>query len=221
MKTTEKERTRRVILTTLLILILVTVGFSQETITIGTQTWMKQNLNVGIAGTDKDCYNNLLVNCTIYGGLYLWDQLLITNEGDQGICPTGFHIPTKAEYRELDMYLGGSINPDGTTSLSGTAGQKLKESGYLHWMRAPVASGTDEVGFTMLPSGYKYGTGYSALKSAGYFWTSTSMHNNEGAWMRVTSFYKANLGEYAVWKYDNPGGKASKLPVRCIKNQAK
>ena len=202
-------------ITTLLLLILATVGFSQETVTIGNQEWMKENLNVGIAGTDKDCYNNLLVNCTIYGGLYSWDQLLITNEGDQGICPTGFHIPTKAEARQLDVFLGGIIQPDGQTSLSGVGGKALKEAGYSHWTRMPMAVGTDSVGFTMLPAGYKYGTYYSALKTAGYFWTSTSMYNGEGAWMRVASFFKTNLGEYGVYK---SGPSASKLSVRCIKN---
>ena len=200
---------------TLLLLILATVGFSQETVTIGNQTWMKQNLNVGVMGQTKDCYNNLEANCTIYGGLYSWDQLMITNEGDQGVCPDGFHIPTKAEARELDVALGGIIQPDGQTSLSGTAGQKLKEAGFSHWMRGPMGVGTDAVGFTMLPAGYKYGTYYSALKTAGYFWTSTSMYNGEGAWMRVASFFKVNLGEYGAWK---EGAKASKLSVRCIKN---
>jgi uncharacterized protein (TIGR02145 family) len=205
--------------TILLLLMMLTLSvFSQETVTIGTQTWMKQNLNTGIMGIDKDCYNNLESNCAVYGGLYGWDQLMITNEGDQGICPTGFHIPTKAEARQLDVFLGGIIQPDGQTSLSGTGGQKLKEAGYSHWTKMPMAVGTDAVGFTMLPSGYKYGTYYSALKTAGYFWTSTSMYNGEGAWFRVTSYYKTNLGEYGVWKHDNAGGKASKLSVRCIKN---
>ena len=200
---------------TLLLLILATVGFSQETVTIGEQTWMKNNLNVGVMGDTKDCYNNLEANCTIYGGLYGWDQLLITAEGQQGICPDGFHIPTKAEARELDVFVGGLIQPDGQTSLSGVGGKALKEAGYSHWTRMTSAVGTDAVGFTMLPAGYKYGTYYSALKTAGYFWTSTSMYNGEGAWMRVASFFKTNLGEYGVYK---AGASASKLSVRCIKN---
>ena len=214
------KKMRMILVCLLAIFLALSVSAQVETVTIGNQVWMKKNLNVGTMGVSKDCYNNLEANCTVYGGLYSWEQLMITAEGEQGICPSGFHIPTKAEARELDVFVGGIIQPDGQTSLSGVGGKALKEVGYSHWTKMPAAVGTDAVGFTMLPAGYKYGTYYSALKTAGYFWTSTSMYNGEGAWMRVASYYKTNLGEYGVWKKDGttPGAVSSKLSVRCIKD---
>lgn len=190
------------------------------TVQIGNQRWMKKNLNVGTMRVDKDCYNNLESNCSVYGGLYGWSQLGIVNEGDQGICPTGFHIPTKSECRELDVFLGGIIMADGQTSLGTTSAKKLKEVGFNHWMKDMIGAGTDQYDFAALGTGYKYGTYYAGLQSNGYFWTSTSMSDGKGAWMRSLGFFRTNLGEYGAWKEDQPNGyKASKLPVRCIKNQ--
>ena len=82
-----------------------------QTILIGEQCWMKENLNIGeiINGTqeqtnnsiiEKYCHDNIGTNCDIYGGLYQWDEVMqyLTNEGVQGICPQGWHIPTDAEW---------------------------------------------------------------------------------------------------------------------------
>ncbi len=89
-------------------------GQTYHTVLIGSQCLMKENLNVGtrINGAmehsnngviEKYCYNDDTANCTIYGGLYQWDEAMqyITTAGAQGLCPAGSHIPTTAEWSTL------------------------------------------------------------------------------------------------------------------------
>ena len=130
------------------------------TVTIGTQTWLSENLNSGIMimnGTgkpknngivEKYCYENNKTNCNIYGGIYSWHEAMQYNPSDdveigttQGICPVGWHIPTQQECYTLISYLGGSS----------VAGEKLKETGTGHWLEPNLA--TNESGFSLLPGG--------------------------------------------------------------------
>lgn len=84
---------------------------SYATILIGTQCWMAENLNVGnrINGDidqgdyglpEKYCCDDLESNCDIYGGPYQWDEMMqyTTQQGSQGICFTGWHVPADAEW---------------------------------------------------------------------------------------------------------------------------
>lgn len=94
-------------------IMLATVGMAQETVQIGNQVWMKQNLNVGvmIQGSqnqtnnnvvEKYCYENNEYNCSQFGGLYQWDELMqYLATSPKGLCPNGFHVPTNAEYNAL------------------------------------------------------------------------------------------------------------------------
>jgi len=92
-----------------------------STVQIGSQVWMGENLNVGtrINGVknqinndtiEKYCYNDDENNCNVYGGIYLWDEMMqySTVEGSQGICPTGWHLPSDSEWTVLTNYLGGN-----------------------------------------------------------------------------------------------------------------
>jgi hypothetical protein len=85
-------------------------GQTYTTVQIGTQCWMKQNLNIGtvIPGAnnmtnnsiiEKYCYNNSTANCTTYGGLYQWNEMMqySITPGVQGICPASWHLPTDSE----------------------------------------------------------------------------------------------------------------------------
>ncbi len=118
---------------------------SVPTVTIGTQTWMQYNLNVGTKVTgattmtdngviEKYCYDDNENICTTDGGLYQWNEIMnySTTEGVQGIAPTGFHIPTDAEQYTLENYLKDGTNSC-VSSRSGwdcdTAGTKLKVGG--------------------------------------------------------------------------------------------
>ena len=159
-------------------------GQVYNTILIGDQCWLKENLNVGtmIPGNntqyangifEKYCYDNDPANCDEYGGLYQWNEMMnySTTPGVQGICPLGWHLPTKQECTILINFLGGT----------NIAGGKMKETGTTHW-QSPNTSATNESGFTALPGGFRTTSGdFNYLGSDGCFWASTDSYTTN-AW---------------------------------------
>jgi uncharacterized protein (TIGR02145 family) len=160
-------------------------GQVYNTVLIGNQCWLKENLNVGtmINGysnmsnngvIEKYCPYNDPALCEIYGGLYQWNEMMeyTTTPGVQGICPAGWHLPTDEEWTLLTDFLGGES----------VAGGKMKETGFEHWW-SPNTGATNESGFTALPGGYRdlYG-GVGNNDRYGYFWSSSEYY---GAWQRV------------------------------------
>jgi len=191
-------------------------GRNYQTVEIGDQCWMKEGLNIGtlINGiseqTDNDtiekhCYDNLETNCDEYGGLYQWDEMMeySTVPGVKGICPTGWHLPTNAEWTALTDYLGGWQ----------IAGGKLKETDTTHW-QSPNIGATNSSGFTALPAGYREPDGmyntFSNLGSAAYHWTSSGF-NQTNSW----SVIMVNFDTYANTGYNNS---LKGLTVRCLQD---
>jgi uncharacterized protein (TIGR02145 family) len=204
---------------TMLLLMLALAGFSQETIIIGQQEWMKYNLNVGtmVQGTatqtdngtvEKYCYQNLESNCNTYGGLYQWNEAMqyATAEGSQGICPDGFHIPTNAEWNVLLEYLGGIYS----------AGGKIKETGTAHWKGMRPArplniDATNESEFTALPGGIRWHSGaFYYIQVDGNFWTSSEV-NGTTAYYGGAMYSTKNATNGQFYKPES-------LSVRCLKN---
>jgi uncharacterized protein (TIGR02145 family) len=173
-------------------------GITYHTVTIGTQCWMKENLNVGTmisgstvqtnnAGIEKYCYDNSDVNCSTYGGLYQWDEAMqySQTDGSKGICADGWHIPTDAEWTAMVTALG--TNP----------GTKLKHNG--------------STGFEGLLAGFRTSTStFSNSTQYGYFWTSTKSDASQ-AWFRQLTTFDA----LATRNYNY---KVLGFSVRCIKN---
>ena len=136
-------------------------GNSYNTVTIGSQTWMTENLRVtrlndntpiqlvtsnsswASMTTPAYCWynNDEAANKNIYGGLYNWYAV---NTGK--LCPSGWHVPSHQEFTVLRDYLGGAT----------AAGGKLKEVGLTHW-KSPNTGATDSSGFTAVPSGTRTG----------------------------------------------------------------
>ncbi len=94
-------------------------GQVYPTVQIGNQCWMAKNLNIGKMIQKKEiqanngiiekyCYDNLEEHCNNFGGLYQWREVISYKGNSQGICPTGWHIPSEAEWQELIQFLGGS-----------------------------------------------------------------------------------------------------------------
>jgi uncharacterized protein (TIGR02145 family) len=153
-------------------------GNVYKTITIGTQTWMAENLKVSKYRngdpipkvTDDTAWNNLTTgaycdynntpnNSTTYGKLYNWYAV----NDSRSIAPKGWHVPSDDEWTILTEYLGGDS----------VAGGKLKETGSTHWNSINTGS-TNETGFTALPGGYRnYDSKFSLIKQYGYWWSST------------------------------------------------
>ena len=192
-------------------------GKVYSTVLIGTQCWMAQNLNVGtkILGRldqannsiiEKYCYNDDENNCTIYGGLYQWDEAMqySVTPGVQGICPTGWHLPTDAEWTMLTDFLGG---------LS-IAGGKMKEAGYTHWL-SPNTGANNTSGFTALPTGAMWGGGnFSNFNKYTYFWSSSTNDAYDVFKYCRNLDYDAN----SVNRYDDGCQKPFGFSVRCLQD---
>jgi uncharacterized protein (TIGR02145 family) len=156
-------------------------GKNYNTVQIGTQCWMAQNLNIGTrieGGSDqgnntileKYCYNNSESKCDIYGGLYQWNEMMeySTTPGAQGICPAGWHLPTHVEYSILTDFLGGTSFAGGKMKSTGTY-----EAGTGLWY-TPNYGATNISGYTAFPAG-RYGSNvtYYDLGSYAYYWSSS------------------------------------------------
>jgi uncharacterized protein (TIGR02145 family) len=189
-----------------------------STVTIGSQTWMAENLNVGVRidGSqeqtnnniiEKYCYNNDEANCAIYGGLYQWNEMMqyVTTPGVKGICPTGWHISTDGEWTTLSTFLG----------VTSVAGAKMKSTGTIEagtglWY-SPNTGATNESGFTAVPAGSRYNNGsFGNIGNHGAWWSS-SENSAYSAWNRYL-FYNYSSG----YRYDNY--KSNGFSVRCLRD---
>ncbi|MFH1894133.1 MAG: FISUMP domain-containing protein, partial [Candidatus Zixiibacteriota bacterium] len=154
-------------------------GNVYQTVTIGTQVWMMENLKVihyrngdpiphvtdggtwvGLTTGAYCAYNNDENNVATYGRLYNWYAV-----GDsRNIAPAGWHVPSDAEWQTLVDYLGGNR----------VAGGKLKEAGTTHWL-SPNTGANNESGFSALPGGSRLDGGLSFLGMGvvAHFWSST------------------------------------------------
>ncbi len=193
-------------------------GQTYNTVQVGTQCWLKENLNIGtkINGTleqtnnnliEKYCYNDLESNCEVYGGLYQWDEAMqyLTTAGTQGICPQGWHVPTDTEWATLFTGLGGLAQAGGKMKSTGTI-----EGGTGLW-HYPNIEATNESGFTAVPSGCLFSIGsFSGLAYVWFCWSS-SEDNPGSAWA-----YKLDSGNGHVYRWD--GYKYDRFSVRCIKD---
>ena len=146
-------------------------GQSYKTVTIGSQTWMAQNLNYKT--TNSFCYEDSASNCTKYGRLYTWDAATTA-------CPSDWHLPTKAEFETLLAAVGGES----------TAGKMLKATSG--WGNS--ANGVDEYSFSVLPAGYKVNNGgYEDEGDFTYFWTSTESNGSKAYVMGMSFSRDAGL----------------------------
>lgn len=118
-------------------------GKDYNTVLIGEQCWLKENLNVGSqilhgqwpgnnSTIEKYCYNDLQANCETYGGLYLWDEAMqyVTIEGAKGICPDGWHMPTEADVQILISFTVNNGNALKREDQGTGPGQGNNTSGF-------------------------------------------------------------------------------------------
>jgi uncharacterized protein (TIGR02145 family) len=177
-------------------------GNVYHTVTIGTQVWLVENLKVThyrngesipvVTGstqweastTGAYCnYDNAANNGTTYGRLYNWYAV----NDNRKIAPTGWHVPSDAEWSVLSTFLGGVY----------TCGSKLKEAGTTHW-KFPNADATNTSGFTALPAGLRnYAGGFEYLLWGCGFWSTTRVGNDATVMYldyNTTDFYKATEG---------------------------
>jgi len=204
-----------------------------ETVTIGQQLWMAENLRVThynngdeiLTGYDNDEWKDLSSgaytiydddpsNVHAYGYLYNWFAV----DDDRGICPEDWHVPSDDEYKILTDHLA----PDGVVSENQgwtniIAGGMMKQTGTIEdgnglW-NAPNTGATNESGFAAHPGGFRLGgnTGnYINLGSHAYFWSSTAQ-NSSNAWHRKLNDNNTEINR----PYD---AKERGYSVRCLKD---
>lgn len=162
-------------------------GQIYNTIQIFNQCWLKENLNVGTmiqsnqemtdnSIVEKYCYNNESDSCAKYGGLYQWNEMMqyTTQQDAQGICPTGWHIPTDEEWKVLE----GAVD-----NQYGIGDQIWEEFGYrgldcgtnlksiVGWNGG--GNGIDKFGLSVLPSGILHNvSGFVLINEYGLYWSS-------------------------------------------------
>ena len=196
-------------------------GNAYTSVTIGTQVWMVENLkttkyNDGSAiplvtdeaawaefSTPGYCWygNDAATYKATYGALYNWYVVDSASNGGKNVCPSGWHVPSDAEWTTLTTYLGGDS----------VAGGKLKETGNAHWTY-PNTGATNEAGFTALPGGRRNDDGsFDFIKGYGYWWSSTE-YSPMYAYVRdliYNSSFVPNFGDFK--KYHG-------LSIRCLRD---
>jgi uncharacterized protein (TIGR02145 family) len=200
------------------------LGESYPTVQIGTQCWFQKNLNAGNmisdsnnqtnnATLEKYCHNNDATNCTTYGGLYQWGEAVQYKNGSsnstspnpafsgnvQGICPTGWHLPSDGEWSQLETFLGGST----------VAGGAMKSTSSL-WT-APNTGATNSSGFSALPGNLRGTNGsFGPIGGDAYFWSSTEFSNITAYRRGITyNFSRSNRSD----NYKEYG-----FSIRCLKD---
>jgi uncharacterized protein (TIGR02145 family) len=200
-------------------------GKTYNTVKIGNQCWLKENLNVGIringnsnqtnnSIIEKYCYNDDETICNIYGGLYQWAEAVQYLNGAtnnslpnppfsgtiQGLCPTGWHIPSNSELQTLATALDNNSN-----------GLKALGQGTENGI------GTNSSGFSALLGGVLYNTNYfDFIGRSTSFLSSTSQGQGNGS-----ISYSPAMGLYfsdsTIYLYD--AQKWSGISIRCVKNE--
>ena len=195
-----------------------------NTILIGTQCWMKENLKTtrftnGTAisqgsgtSTMEVAYwyypaNNSL-NMDTYGLLYNWNAVM------QGICPIGWHVPSDEEWKQMEISVGMSWSDANNSGYRGDIAARL--SGDIGWLSSGAANTPGNLsaayrnssGFSALPAGARTDPNYFGYEAS--FWSSTANDSNY-AWHRILFFNLAGVQRLA-------SAKSRGYSVRCIKD---
>ncbi len=186
--------------------------------TIGSQVWQIRNLDVDHYRNGDSIpevrdsiewkkltsgawcyYNNDTSNGKIYGKLYNWYAV----NDPRGLAPSGWHVPSEAEWTTLTNFLGGES----------IAGGKLKETGTEHWQNQNEET-TNSSGFTALPGGWRegsFGRFEDVLGNFGYWWSSTEKSKSVEAWGR--NMYSSSSYIERHFTVESSG-----VSVRCVRD---
>jgi uncharacterized protein (TIGR02145 family) len=190
-------------------------GNVYDTVAIGTQVWLKQNLKVihytdGTAiplVTDSTEWTNTITGSrcyynndssafdTVYGALY---NGYVINDINK-ICPAGWHVSTNDEWLEAEIFLGGADE----------AGGRMKEAGFVHWT-TPNTGADNSSGFTGLPGGMRNLLSvFSSLGENGLWWTASSFD--------ASTYWSTYLWTMNAGVDHNPAPKNYGFSIRCVR----
>ena len=203
-------------------------GNTYNTVIIGTQCWMTENLKTTKYNDDSNISN--ITENTIwstltsdayslyennnsyrepYGVLYNWYAV-----NTKKLCPVGWHVPDDNEWKILEMYLGMTQNQADAEYLRGTdEGAKLKEVGNAHWLFSDLRyPATNISGFSALPGGWRGDNGeFTSLNEECIFWTSDVTIS----WNRIVRIL--GYGYSGIVRITSMTSRSG-LSVRCLKD---
>jgi len=163
-------------------------GKTYRTVKIDKMVWMAENLNFAAKGSV--CYENKNANCAKYGRLYNWETALKA-------CPAGYRLPSDDEWTAFVDYVGGKEK----------AGTKLKSK--AGWNNN--GNGTNDYGWSALPGGYGFSSGYFLDAGNVGCWWGTTEDNADDALGRGMDYDTENVFTYN-------GSKRDLFSVRCVKD---
>lgn len=196
-------------------------GNNYNTVKIGNQTWMAENLetthyrdgtaipnvtsNSAWMGLTNGAYCwplNMPENKDLYGAYYNW----FTVVNNHNLCPLGWHIPSTTEFEILEDFLGGSNIAGGKMKTTGT----IEEETGL-W-KSPNSGADNSSGFTTVPAGYRNWDGnfYGMGGDSEGFWTSVSKDSRDS----YSRSYRYNTSESQDGNYWKTAGSS----IRCVKD---
>lgn len=201
-------------------------GNVYKTVQIGNQLWIAENLRTtkfsngkpipktndkanwkGLMSGGACFYDDQSSNGKIYGALYNWYAVRA-----QKICPTGWHVPSDAEWDTLAVALGGT--KIGVTRREEIelleVGGKLKSTDTTFW-QDPNTGATNESGFSALPGGYRTSGGVFEQKGSSGYWWSSSISNSYGSFCRFMKYNSASLNKINL-------SKTYGFSIRCTKD---
>ena len=198
-------------------------GNTYNTVQIGTQCWLKENLKVtkyrdgsvipldtsgGVNGNGtgqtwsarttgaRTVFGHNADNIATYSYLYNWYAVAEI----KGLCPSGWHVSSDAEWTTLINYLGGEA----------VAGGKMKTSGTTYWI-GPNTGADNSSGFNAMPSGYRFSDGsFLSFRGIAFFWSATEI-GNFLAWFRFLDSFNGNVTRLS-------NSKSVGASVRCLRD---
>jgi uncharacterized protein (TIGR02145 family) len=212
-------------------------GNSYNTVSIGSQCWLKENLKVTkyndgtlIGDSTNSTWGTALIGARTgydvnlvplsdyvgtFGYLYNWYAV----NDSRKLCPAGWHVPTDSDWNKLviSLHSGTPVADTSSTSItqSTTAGTTLKSQATnttagsgLGWN--PGSPGTNTSGFTALPGGYRLNNGFFSVRDIAFFW-SASEFDNYNAWLRYLNTFNGVV--LRIYNFKTIGGS-----VRCLRD---
>jgi uncharacterized protein (TIGR02145 family) len=195
-------------------------GYDYSTVQIGDQCWFSENcrylpeVSPYSVGSETDPYYYVYgyegtdvasaistSNYETYGVLYNWPAVMT-----EGICPTGWHIPSDGEWQTMEISLGMSESEAAGTGWRGTdEGYQMKSTSG--WNSG--GNGSNSSGFTGLPGGVRYSGGFVSNGNLGYWWSASE--SGSYSWRRLLDYnhdavYRFNLNRH------------SGLSARCVRD---
>lgn len=163
-------------------------GKAYRIIVLEKQKWMAENLN--FEGGNSWCYDGSELKCSTFGRLYDWNTAKTS-------CPAGWHLPSDDEWAKLESLVGDT--------LGGNIGKMLKSKSW---------DGTDKIGFSALPAGFKLWSGpFLNSEKGALFWSSTQ-NDSKTAWYRF-------LASNVAIRFRANDKKENGLSVRCVADSAR